>query len=115
MAHCVFMLHGKGSNGKTSFLEVLRHVTPYLRQAAAMETFMARTQEGIPNGFGRAAEWRFVSAIETEESRRLNESKVKLITGGDTISARFLTQGVSISFLNSRSGSPRIIADYPWD
>lgn len=90
MAHCVFMLHGKGSNGKTSFLEVLRHVIGTYGQAAAMETFMARTQEGIPNDLAALRNARFVSAIETEESRRLNESKVKLITGGDTISARFL-------------------------
>ena len=33
---------------------------------------------------------RFVTAIETEQGRRLNESKVKAITGGDKISARFM-------------------------
>lgn len=35
---------------------------------------------------------RFVSCIETEQGRRWNESKVKAITGGDKISARFMRQ-----------------------
>ena len=35
---------------------------------------------------------RFVSAIETEQGRRWNESKVKAITGGDRVSARFMRQ-----------------------
>ena len=33
-----------------------------------------------------------MTAIETEQGRRLNESKVKAITGGDKISARFMRQ-----------------------
>jgi hypothetical protein len=109
VAHCVFMLHGKGNNGKTTFLEVLRHVIGTYGQAAAMETFMARTQEGIPNDLAALRNARFVSAIETEESRRLNESKIKLITGGAPYRRVFCTGSSSISFLNSKSGSPRII------
>ena len=35
---------------------------------------------------------RFVSSIETEQGRRWNESKVKAITGGDKVSARFMRQ-----------------------
>jgi putative DNA primase/helicase len=35
---------------------------------------------------------RFVASIETEQGRRWNESKVKAITGGDKVSARFMRQ-----------------------
>jgi len=35
---------------------------------------------------------RFVASVETEQGRRWNESKVKAITGGDKVSARFMRQ-----------------------
>jgi putative DNA primase/helicase len=35
---------------------------------------------------------RFVSATETEQGRRWNESKIKAITGGDDITARLMHQ-----------------------
>ncbi|CAG9932085.1 protein of unknown function [Candidatus Nitrotoga arctica] len=38
-------------------------------------------------------------AIETEHGRRWNESKIKAITGSDTISARFMRQ---VSFLQGK-------------
>jgi putative DNA primase/helicase len=89
-AHCLFLLYGTGRNGKSTFLEVLRYIIGTYCKAAPMETFMARPQEGIPNDLAGLSKARFVSAIETEESKRFNEAKIKLITGGDTISARFL-------------------------
>jgi putative DNA primase/helicase len=35
---------------------------------------------------------RFVTATETKEGRRWAESKIKVLTGGDPISARFMRQ-----------------------
>jgi putative DNA primase/helicase len=55
-----------------------------------MEIFLAKNQEGIPNDLAALREARFVTGVETEDGRRLAEAKVKQITGGDTISARFL-------------------------
>jgi P4 family phage/plasmid primase-like protien len=89
-AHCLFMLYGNGRNGKTTFLEVLAHIMGTYGQSASMEMFLAKNVEGIPNDLAALHSARFVTGVETEDGRRLAEAKVKQITGGDTITARFL-------------------------
>lgn len=88
--HCFFMLYGNGRNGKSTFLEVLQHVLGTYGQSTSMEIFLAKNQEGIPNDLAALCNARFVTGVETEDGRRLAEAKVKQITGGDTIAARFL-------------------------
>jgi putative DNA primase/helicase len=89
-AHCLFMLWGTGRNGKSTFLEVLRYILGSYGTSTSMEIFLAKNQEGIPNDLAALCNARFVTGVETEDGRRLAEAKVKQITGGDTISARFL-------------------------
>jgi putative DNA primase/helicase len=56
-----------------------------------MATFLAKkSDEGIPNDLAALQGARFVTGIETEDGKRLAEAKIKLITGGDTVTARFL-------------------------
>ncbi len=56
-----------------------------------MTTFLAKkSDEGIPNDLAALQGARFVTGIETEDGKRLAEAKIKLITGGDTVTARFL-------------------------
>ena len=88
--HCLFMLYGNGRNGKSTFLEVLQHVIGTYAKSTSMEIFLAKNQEGIPNDLAALHNARFVTGVETEDGRRLAEAKVKQITGGDTIVARFL-------------------------
>lgn len=91
--HCMFILWGTGRNGKTTFLEIIGELLGDYAQQAPTETFMARDRGGnIPNDLARLAGARFVSAIETEQNRRLAESLVKQATGGDRLAARFLRQ-----------------------
>jgi putative DNA primase/helicase len=88
---CFFLLYGKGANGKSVFLEVIRSLLgeDYARQAD-LSTFLSRQHTGIPNDLARFKGVRFVSGTEMDEGKRLYEPLVKLVSGGDTITARFL-------------------------
>jgi len=87
----LFLLHGRGANGKTTFLETVALLLGDYAMRTTIETLLARgDRDGIPNDVARLRGARFVYASEAEEGRRLAEAKLKDITGGDTIAARFL-------------------------
>src|SRR5579884_49993 len=87
----LFVLYGAGRNGKSTFMETIHALLGDYAKVAPAEMLMARRYGGgIPNDVAALKGARFVSASETAEGRRLDETKVKQLTGGDTISARFL-------------------------
>lgn len=88
--HCLFMLYGTGRNGKSVFLEVIRALLGDYSQQAEFDTFLAKDSDRISNDIARLVGARFVAASEADEGRRFAESKIKHLTGGDTIAARFL-------------------------
>lgn len=91
--HCLFILHGVGSNGKSTLVETIAAMLGDYAQQTPTETFMAKDRSGgIPNDIARLKGARFVSAVESESDRRLAESLVKQATGGDRLAARFLYQ-----------------------
>lgn len=86
----MFFLVGSGANGKSVFLEVIRHLLgTYARQVEA-ETLMARVGQRPSNDIAALVGVRAVIANESTDGRALDEGRVKQITGGDTITARFL-------------------------
>jgi putative DNA primase/helicase len=87
---CLFFLWGAGLNGKSVFLDVILVLLGDYGASARIETFMPRRPGDIPNDLARLAGARFVTVSETSEGQRLHESLIKDVTGGDTISARFL-------------------------
>ena len=87
---CLFLCHGTGANGKSTLLETILHMLGDYALMTPSETLLLKRTEGIPNDVARLRGARYVSAIETEENRRLAESRIKSLTGGDTISARFM-------------------------
>lgn len=91
-AHALFFLYGTGANGKSVFVNVLTTILGDYAANAPMETFMEAKGDRHPTDLAGLRGARFVSAIETEQGRRWHESKVKAITGGDKISARFMRQ-----------------------
>jgi len=86
----LFLLHGSGANGKSTFLNVLLHTLGTYAQQAAFDTFLARRGDGPRTDLARLAGARFVAANESGEGRRLDEGLVKQVTGGDRIVARRL-------------------------
>jgi putative DNA primase/helicase len=87
---CLHLLHGSGSNGKSTFLEVLQALLGEYGVQADFATFVEKKGDGPRNDVARLAGTRMVRSSEIGEGKRLNESLVKSLTGQDTIAARFL-------------------------
>jgi putative DNA primase/helicase len=87
---CMFINHGTGANGKSTFQEALSAALGDYAMRTPTEMLLARRADGVPNDVARLKGARFVSASETEEGRRLAESRIKDLTGQDTITARFM-------------------------
>ena len=87
---CMFIHHGPGANGKSTFQETISAALGDYAMRTPTETLLVKRPGGVPNDVARLKGARFVTASETEEGRRLAESLVKDLTGQDTISARFM-------------------------
>lgn len=85
-----FLLHGEGSNGKSTFLDVVTTLLGDYARPADFKTFLHSESDAIRNDLAGLAGVRMVMAIEASEGKRLDEALVKQMTGGDKISARFL-------------------------
>lgn len=86
-----FFLHGKGSNGKSTFLELLRFLLgDYALNTPTSTLMRKKDSSGINNDVARLMGARLVTAIETDENQHLSEATIKSLTGNDTITARYL-------------------------
>jgi putative DNA primase/helicase len=90
--HALFFFYGTGGNGKGVFLNTLSAILADYAAVAPMETFIATQGERHPTDLAGLRGARLVTSQETEEGRRWAESKIKALTGGDPISARFMRQ-----------------------
>ena len=90
--HALFYIHGPGGNGKSVFLNTVAGILGDYARVSAMETFTARRNEGHPTELAMLRGARLVHASETEEGRAWAESRIKTLTGGEKISARFMRQ-----------------------
>ena len=90
--HALFFLYGTGANGKSVFLNTIAAILGDYATNAPMDTFMETRADRHPTDMASLRGARFVSSIETEQGRRWAESKLKSLTGGDKISARFMRQ-----------------------
>lgn len=88
--HAMFFLYGTGSNGKSVFVNTLVTILGDYATNAPMETFMDNRSDRHPTDLAGLRGARIVTATETEQGRRWNESRIKEITGGDRITARFM-------------------------
>jgi putative DNA primase/helicase len=88
--HSMFFGCGSGANGKGTFINTLSATMGSYAATAMMETFSASQGERHPTDLAMLHGARLVTAQETEEGRRWAESRIKALTGGDPISARFM-------------------------
>lgn len=90
--HELYFLFGDGRNGKGVFLGTISDILDEYHRTAPIETFTATNNEQHPTDLAMLRGARLVTATETEVGRRWAESRIKMMTGGDPISARFMRQ-----------------------
>ena len=114
----MFLCHGSGANGKTTFLDVLRHVFGDYAYNLPFSTFELKARSAIPNDVAALPRRRFVTALETNESAPLNEARLKLLTGCDPVYARklyheFFTFIPTAKFWLAANHRPAVADDSP--
>lgn len=90
--HALFFCYGTGGNGKGVFLNTISAILADYGSVASMDTFTASHSDRHPTDLAMLRGARMVAAQETEEGRPWAESRVKAMTGGDPITARFMRQ-----------------------
>lgn len=86
----IFVAYGEASNGKTTFLETVSDLCGEYGVKMGIESFFERPAGGISNDIARLRGTRYAFASESDETTRLDSKRVKELTGGDQITARFL-------------------------
>jgi putative DNA primase/helicase len=87
---CLFLLYGTGSNGKGTLTNTLKRILGDYAWNMPFATIEMRDRCAIPNDLAALVNRRFVTASETNDGTRLNELRVKTLTGCDPLTARFL-------------------------
>lgn len=88
----LFFLHGDGSNGKSTFINVLLELLGDYGAPGAPELLLAKGAGAHPTEQADLHTLRLVSCQEVEEGRYWNEALLKLLTGGDPIKARRMNE-----------------------
>lgn len=89
--HILPFLHGPGGNGKTVLLEVMTSLLADY-SATAPAGFLVASRDQHPTELADLQGRRLVVTSEVNENTRFDEQKVKSLTGGDKIKARFMRQ-----------------------
>jgi putative DNA primase/helicase len=89
--HKLFFAHGPGATGKTTFLEAVKGTLGEYAATSDFETFLKRRGDaGVRNDIARLEGLRLVVSVEVDEGKQFAEGLLKLISGGDTVTARYL-------------------------
>jgi putative DNA primase/helicase len=90
--HVFVFAYGTGANGKSTFINTIAKIFGDYATVADMSTFIASRNERHPTDLAKLVGARLVVAQETQKGRRWDETKIKVLTGGDKITARFMRQ-----------------------
>ena len=90
--HVFVFAYGTGANGKSTFINTITRILGGYVAISDMSTFMANSTPQHPTDLAKLRGARLVVAQETQGGRRWDETKIKALTGGDTITARFMRQ-----------------------
>jgi len=90
--HALFFLYGTGSNGKGVLMNTVAGIFADYHKTANQETFTVTSNEQHSTELAMLRGARLVTVTETEAGKRWAESRIKTLTGGDPINARFMRQ-----------------------
>jgi len=87
----VLFIYGRDATGKSTFIEALKATLGDYVMTADFETFLRHYQVGSPRpDIARLTGARAVMSIETDKGKQLAEGLIKILSGGDTVTARHL-------------------------
>lgn len=86
----IHFMHGMGANGKSTVSELVQEMLGDYATVCSPDLIMARRHGGIPNDVARLRGVRLAMMNETGQGARFDEAKLKDLTGGDRLTARFL-------------------------
>jgi putative DNA primase/helicase len=86
----LFAAHNGGAGGTSTMLGAVRHVLGNYAYDMPFSAIELQQRAAIPNDLAALDGRRFILASETNDGTRLNEARVKSLTGGDACTARFL-------------------------
>ncbi len=86
----MFILFGKGRNGKSIFVETIAEILGDYSNNMQAKSLMVKKNDNVNTDIARLSKARFVTSSEPNEGFRFDEGLIKQITGGDKVTARFL-------------------------
>ncbi|MCZ6495908.1 MAG: phage/plasmid primase, P4 family [Alphaproteobacteria bacterium] len=90
--HVLFFLYGTGGNGKSVFIDTIADMLGDYATTAPPGTFLSSRWDRHPTEIAGLRAVRLVVADEVEEGRHWNEARIKQLTGGGKVKARFMRQ-----------------------
>jgi len=88
----LFIEYGSRFNGKSTLNRAVQQTLGDLAHTAPIRVVMRTKQAEIPNEIAALHRKRLVVIAETADGHRLDENRVKMLTGRDKVPARFLHQ-----------------------
>jgi putative DNA primase/helicase len=90
--HALAFWYGTGANSKSTILSAIIGVFNNYHRTAPIEAFVERDRGRHPTELAGLRGARLVTATETEDGRQWAEARIKALTGGDQVPARFMRQ-----------------------
>lgn len=90
--HALVFVYGRGGSGKSTTINTMADILGEYAINVATSTLTAAKHDAHPEEIARLDGARLAWASETEKGRAWAENRIKALTGGDKITARFMRQ-----------------------
>jgi putative DNA primase/helicase len=90
--HTLFFFYGTGANGKSVFTSTIAGILGDYSKSTPVEVFTETRNEQHPCAVAALQSVRLALTQETEKTSRFAEARLKQMTGGDKLTARYMHQ-----------------------